>query len=149
MKTAELLMTVPGFISAQRFKGVSDSLAYCGIYSIRNAEVMSSPAYKNVGGGVRVEHWNSRITYWNRDIVDGVSVCPSVPDDYVLLVRNADTFGFEDNGIPFIRLGVTGLNKSVPYKGIAILPQKEGIAFARGHDDIRVYRSIGKQLFAS
>lgn len=149
MKTAEVLMTVSGFISAQRFKGVSDPLAYCGIYSIDNAEVMTSDAYRGVGGGVRVQHWNSHITYWNRDIVEGVSIAPGVAEHYVLLVKNADTLHFDDEGIPFIRLRVTGLNQSVRYKGIAVLPESEGMCVAEKCAGVRVYRAIGPQLLAA
>jgi hypothetical protein len=148
MKTAEVLMTVPGFVSAQRFKGVSDPLAYCGIYGIENAGVMTSEAYKGVGGGVRVQHWNSHITYWNRDIVEGVSIPPGVHESYVLLVKNADILDFDDEGIPFIRLSVTGLNKSVRYKGIAVLPESEGMRVAERCADVRVYKAIGPQLLA-
>ena len=149
MKTAEVLMTVPGFVSAQRFKGLSDPLAYCGIYSIENAEVMTSEAYRGVGGGVRVQHWNSHITYWNRDIVEGVSIAPGVAENCVLLVKNAEDLHFDDEGIPFIRLRVTGLNQSVRYKGIAVLPEIEGMRAAEECVGIRAYRAIGPQLLAT
>lgn len=146
MKSAELLMTVPGFLSAQRFKGISDPLAYCGIYSIRDAGVMTSPAYKGVGGGVRVQQWNSHITYWNRDIVEGVRIAPAVSDGYVLLIRNEEKIGFPDAGLPYIRLAVTGLNRSVKYKGMAIIPEQDAQELARTDTAARIYRPYEAQL---
>lgn len=146
MKSAELLMTVPGFLSAQRFKGITDPLAYCAVYGIRDAGVMSGPAYKGVGGGVRVQQWNSHIIYWNRDILQGISVPPCVADGYALVVRNAESFDFPDGGVPFVRLKVTGLNQSVPFKGIAVLPEEEALRAAGNDAGIRLYRPIAPQL---
>lgn len=148
MKSAELLMSVRGFRSAQRFKGLSDPLAYCAIYSIAAAEVMASPEYRSVGGGVRVEHWNSHIAYWHRDIVDGVTIAPPVPEGYVLLVKNAPSLDFPEGGLPFIRLTTVGLNKSVPYRGIAVVAADEAKCRIGEGSDIRVYEAIAPQLLA-
>ncbi len=147
MKPSELLMTVPGMLSAQRFKGVTEPLAYYAHYDIASADVLTSPAYKNVGGGVRVKNWNTHnIAYWHRDIADGVAVVPRVPDGYVLLVKKASALDFPDEGLPFIRLTAVGLEKSVPYRGIAIVPADEAKRKIGKDSEIRVYQPIGPQL---
>ena len=146
MKSAAVLMTVAGFRAAQRFKGVTDAMAYCGIYSIAAPEVMTSPEYRNVGGGTRVEHWNSHITYWHRDMVEGVGIAPAVPQGYSLLVTSSDRADFSDHGFPFIRLDVTGLNKSVAHRGIAVVPDDVAKSKAALEPDIRIYRPIAPQL---
>ena len=147
MKPAELLMTVPGIRSCQRFKGVSDPLAYYAHYDIDGAEVLTSPAYRGVGGGVRVKNWNSHnIAYWHRNIVEGVASVPAVPEGYLLLVKNASSLDFPDEGMPFIRLTTVGLDKTAQYRGIAVVPAGEAKLRISRDSDIRVYKPIAPQM---
>ena len=146
MKSAELFMSVPGFRSAQRFKGVTDPLAYCAVYSVASAEVMTSPGYLGIGGGVRVGHWNDRIAYWHRDTAEGLGIAPAVAEDHVLLMKKTASLDFADEGLPFIRLTTVGLNRSVPYRGVAILPAAEAMRRVKAGSDIQIYSPIAPQL---
>ena len=147
MKPPERYMSVPGFRSVQRFKGVTDPLAYCAIYSVSTAEVMTSPAYRGIGGGVHSGgQWNERLAYWHRDLVDGVAIAPPVPEGHVLLVKKTSSPDFPDEGLPFIRLTAIGLDKSAPYRGIAVVTADEATRRIAQGSDIRVYRPIAPQL---
>lgn len=146
MKPPELLMSVPGMLSSQRFKGVTEPLAYYAHYDLASPDVLTSDGYKNVGGGVRVKKWSDHnIENWKRDIADGISWTPEVPEGYVLLVKKAARLDFPDEGLPFIRLTTVGMDKSTPYRGFAIVPASETSRIAR-HSEIRVYRPVGPQL---
>ena len=148
MKPASLLMTVPGFLSAQRFKGVSEPLAYYAIYEITGGGVLTSDAYRNVGGGVRVKKWNSHnIAYWRRDLVDG-PVVPPVPEGYMLVVKTSSSPDFPDQGVPFTRLKTVDLDHSVAYRGIAVVPAAEAMRLVGKNPDILVYKPIAPQLTA-
>lgn len=147
MKPAALLMTVPGFLSAQRFKGVSEPLAYYAIYELTGGDVLTSDAYRNVGGGVRVKKWNSHnIAYWRRDLVGG-PVVPPVPEGYLLLVRNSTSVDFSEHGLSYIRLKTVGLDHAVPYRGMAIVPAVEAARLKT--PDILIYKPIAPQLTAA
>lgn len=146
MKPPERFMSVPGFRSAQRFKGITNPLAYCAIYSVACAEVMTSAAYKGIGGGVHTgKQWTEHIAYWERDLLDGVAIAPAVPEGYVLLVKKTSTLDFADDGLPYMHLTVAGLNnKAAPYCGIAVVP--EGEARRSNLKGVRDYRPITAQL---
>ena len=62
MKPSSAPLTVPGFRTAQRFKGVGLSPPpYLALYTIDFADVLTSNAYRNIGGGgLTAARWKPR-----------------------------------------------------------------------------------------
>jgi hypothetical protein len=129
MKPPSMLLAVPGFRAAQRFKGITRMpAAYLAIYSVESAEVMNSPAYKAAGGGnFLTEQWKPMITFWHRMLFDGIDVVPPVPLDEVLLVHDADQPEAHP-GLDFIWLHATGLDRPTPYRGLARASRSAALA---------------------
>lgn len=127
MKPAETLLTVPGFQTAQRFQGArSEPLAYCALYTVDSAEIMTSGTYRSVGGGGTHGSWKPLVSTWHRDLFDGLDRAPKVPDDSVLLVLDRANqeapAGLE--GVMWTK--AAGLDRSTPYRGFAIVKKTDG-----------------------
>jgi len=127
MKPPHILPTaVPGISTTQRFKGTSvKPPAYFAMYSVTSADVMTSDAYRNAGGGrLQTENWKHIITFWNRDLFDGANA-PDVPTDSMLLVLDRAAPEGSPLGIPFQWLRCVALDRSTPYRGLAVLRRDE------------------------
>lgn len=127
MKPPHILPTaVPGILSTQRFKGTNvNPPAYFAMYSVTSADVMASDAYRNAGGGrFQTENWKPIITFWNRDLFGGADA-PDVPMDCILLVLDRPAPGGSPLGLSFQWLPAVGLDRSTPYRGLAVLDRAE------------------------
>ena len=80
------LLTVPGFLSVQRFRACDDTPApYMNITSIETPEVFTSPAYGGGGGG-RFGDWDpSLILEWTRRLFTGIAEMPAVSEEQRLV----------------------------------------------------------------
>jgi hypothetical protein len=130
---------VPGIGSAQRFKtlspGHSPSLA---MYSIASAEVFADPYYQRVRG---MGEWLPLIEkrYYRRNLFAGADAAPDVGEHFVLLVADRE----RPAGIPGLSLTwleAVGLDRSTPYRGIAVVGRAAAEALA-GHG-VAVYRPV-------
>jgi hypothetical protein len=127
MKPPHILPTaVPGILTTQRFKGTNvNPPAYFAMYSVTSADVMTSDAYRNAGGGrFQTENWKPIITFWNRDLF-GDTDAPDVPMDSILLVLDRPAPEGSPLGIPFHWLPCIGLDRSTPCRGLAVLGRTE------------------------
>lgn len=123
MKPPQILPTaVPGVSSTQRFKGINiNPPAYFAMYSVASADVMRSDAYRNAGGGrFQTEDWKPLITFWHRDLFGGADA-PDVPMDAILLVLDRPAPEASPPGIPFQWLPAVDLDRSTPYRGLAVV----------------------------
>lgn len=126
MKPPHILPTaVPGISTTQRFKGINiRPPAYFAMYSVTSADVMTSDAYRNAGGGrFQTEDWKPIITFWNRDLFEGDA--PDVPMDATLLVLDRPAPEGSPLGIPFQWRACIGLDRSTPCRGLAVLGRAE------------------------
>lgn len=134
-----IMVTVPGIGSAQRFKtdsvGHSPSLA---MYSIASADVFADPYYQRVRG---MGEWLPLIDrgYYRRNLFAGLDAAPEVENDCVLI--------FDDRsrpasipGLALTWLEAAGLDRSTPYRGIAVVARADGAALT-GHG-LAVYRPV-------
>jgi hypothetical protein len=138
-----IMVTVPGIGSAQRFKtaapGHSPSLA---MYSIASPDVFVDPYYQRVRGmGEFLPLIDRR--YYRRNLFAGLDAAPRVGDDSVLLVADRDRPS-EIAGIALIWLEAVGLDRSTPYRGIAIVERTAADGLARG--DVAVYRPVTMRM---
>lgn len=127
MKPPHILPTaVPGISTTQRFKGINvRPPAYFAMYTVTSADVMTSDAYRNAGGGrFQTEDWKPIITFWNRDLFDRATA-PDVPLDSILLVLDRPAPEGTPHGIPFQWMTCTGLDRSTPCRGLAVVGRVE------------------------
>jgi hypothetical protein len=112
-----IMATVPGVYSAQRFTtthaGHSPSLA---MYGVASADVFQGEYYLSVRG---MGEWLPLIDkrWYRRNLFDGLATAPMVNDDQVLLVADRD---MPDATLSFTWLKVAGIDRSTPYRGIAV-----------------------------
>ncbi len=135
-----IMVTVPGISSAQRFKtvsrGYSPSLA---MYTIASPDVFGDPYYQSVRG---MGEWLPLIDkqHYRRNLFEGLDTAPDVSDDCVLIV--ADREGpAELPGLTLTWLKTVGLDRSTPYRGIAVVMRTAAEAFT-GYS-VGVYRPVG------
>ncbi len=116
-----IMATVPGVSSAQRFKtdtpGFPPSFA---IYSVASPAVFDDPYYLSVRG---MGEWLPLIDrrYYQRNLFEGLEHAPLVADEERLLVADRAQPGGAIGGIEFIWLKSIGLDRSTPYRGIAVV----------------------------
>ena len=134
-----VMVTVPGISSAQRFTtgspGYSPSLA---MYSVASADVFADPYYQRVRGmGAWLPLIDTR--HYRRNLFAGLENAPDVPDDRALVVVDRERPA-ELPGLTLTWLETVGLDRSTPYRGIAVVTRSSAEALA-GHD-AGVYRPV-------
>jgi hypothetical protein len=116
----QIMVTVPGVTSAQRFKtasgGFPRSLA---LYSIASPGVFSDPYYQSIRG---MGEWLQLIDrrYYRRNLFDGLDRAPSIGDDQVLLIADREHPEPELAGAEWAWLECVGIDRSTPYRGVAV-----------------------------
>ncbi|WP_143705221.1 hypothetical protein [Pollutimonas nitritireducens] len=117
-----IMETVDGIHSARRFKSESEgcppSLA---MYSVEAIAVFEDPYYQKIRG---MGEWLPLIdrAFYCRNLFEGMSVAPEVPADRALWVVDRDTPDLVLGDVGFTWLISVGLDRSTPYRGIAVVP---------------------------
>jgi hypothetical protein len=138
-----VMASVPGIASAQRFKtdtpGFPPSLA---LYSVASAAVFSDPYYQSVRG---MGEWLDLIDrrYYQRNLFDGLARAPAVADAERLLVADSTHAEGAIAGIEFTWLECVGIDRSTPYRGIAVLG---AAALPRLPSRVAVYRAATRRV---
>jgi hypothetical protein len=116
-----IMATVPGVSSAQRFKtdtpGSSPSLA---IYSMTSGDIFKDPYYLSVRG---MGEWLALIDkkYYKRNLFSGLDFAPQVAGTQCMLVADREKPEGAIAGIAFTWLKCEGIDRSTPYRGIAVV----------------------------
>jgi len=119
------LVSVPGIRTAQRFKAIDCTPSrYLAMYSIESAEVYSSAAYKEIGGGgSQSARFHQAYQLWTRNLFDGASRAPAVADGQRVLVfdrevaPHPDALVFDGDVSPHRDLRTT--SEAAPLSGAA------------------------------
>lgn len=133
----DLMRSVPGFHSAQRFKtqnrGYSPSTA---MYTLESADVFNDPYYLSKRG---MGEWKPLIDlrWYKRNLFDGLDAAPHVADDQVLLMADRDTPDPALPGMTWLR--AVAIDKSTPYRGIQVISSQDAVHWD-GHAGLGVYR---------
>ena len=133
----DLMRSVPGFGSAQRFKtssaGYSPSTA---MYTLASEDVFKDPYYLSVRG---MGDWKPLIDlhYYKRNLFDGLDKAPHVVADQVLLMADRSEPDVALKGMTWLR--AVAIDKSTPYRGIQVIPSSD-IARWNGHPHLGLYR---------
>ena len=81
--------------------------------------------------------------HYHRNLFDGLDAAPDVPTDRVLIVADAERPA-EFPGVVLAWLSAAGLDRSTPYRGIAVVDRATADGLAR--DDIGIYRPDGRRV---
>ena len=117
----EIMVTVPGITSGQRFKTVTSghppSLA---MYSVASADVFQDPYYLSVRG---MGEWLPLIDrrYYRRNLFTGLDHAPAVARAEVLLVAERSAPDERLADLDWTWLECVGVDRSTPYRGIAVV----------------------------
>lgn len=132
-----LMASVSGVDSAQRFK--TDSLLNSpslAMYTMRSVDVFTDPYYLSIRGlGEFLPLIDKR--WYRRNLFSGLDIAPAVANDEVMLVWDAPA-PRETPGIDFVWLEAVAVDKSTPYRGIAVVPAHQRRTDSAA--DVAVYR---------
>lgn len=140
------MASVPGISSAQRFKtdmpGFSPSFS---VYSVASAAVFDTPYYLSVRG---FGEWLSLIDrrYYKRNLFDGIDEAPLAAADSRLLVADRERPADPGAGVEFIWLKSVGLDRSTPYRGLAVVDAARPLPHEA---TIVVYRPVTARISGS
>ena len=86
------LISVPGIYTAQRFKAIGCVPSrYLAMYSIESADVYTSEAYKNIGGGgSQSASFHHAYQLWTRNLFEGALRAPVVRDGQRVFVFDSE-----------------------------------------------------------
>jgi hypothetical protein len=124
----DLMRSVPGFGSAQRFKtksaGYSPSTA---MYTLASADVFNDPYYLSKRG---MGEWKPLIDlrYYKRNLFDGLDHAPHVGAEQVLLMADREQPDSSLPGMTWLR--AVAIDKSTPYRGIQVVSAEEADRWA-------------------
>lgn len=155
------LLSVPGFLSAQRFRALDDEPApYLNLTCIATAELFTNPTYRSSGGG-RFGPWDiALIIDWKRRLFEGMTEMPAVPDAMRLAILDRAPHEAPDLGVKFHWLQgldwqavanyreAVALDASVPQRGFAIIDLATATAWPP-LPGLRLYAPICPQRVAS
>lgn len=143
-----IMRTVDGIDSAERFQtsspGWPPSLA---MYTIRSAAVFQDPYYLKIRG---MGPWAPLIDqrFYKRNLFDAVKEvgtantplsAPQVPAGNVLVVTDRASPALEIEGLNFLWLASVGLDKSTPYRGIAVADSTQAETLT-SHPELALYK---------
>lgn len=116
-----VLLSVPGFRSAQRFRNVGDKPLYLAIYTVDSPAVFQTQTYINAGGnGANSARFRPAYQMWKRNLFDDPGRALSVDMTRFLLVED-----IADAGTPARagakRLPCTGMHKTTAYRDLTAL----------------------------
>jgi hypothetical protein len=126
-----IMMTVPGISP-----GYSPSLA---MYAIASAAVFQDSYYQRVRG---MGDWLPLIQkeHYHRNLFEGLVQAPVVASDCVLIVADRDR-PVDLPGVALIWLKCVGIDRSTPYRGIAVV-RSDGAGADAARGDIALYRPV-------
>ena len=125
-KHIDMLLTIPGFLTAQRFHCPEATRApFLALYRLSGPEVMTSEAYTSKAGRMSVDpKFRPNMQNWDRNLVQGPegTADPDLSTDMgtemVLLDRQSDNAPPLPGGLT--PLEVIGLDKTIAERGVAV-----------------------------
>jgi hypothetical protein len=146
-----VLLSVPGFSTAQRFESLAPCRApYLAAYSVTSADVFDSAPYRQRGGRASPGEWVPLMINWDRNLFDGLTHMPEVKPGEILAVVDAAPDEIANFPFNLRPLRCVGLDCTVASRGIAVLSAAQHAAAAtRANEHIRFYRALTPQLRAA
>jgi len=143
----DILLTVPGFHTAQRFLCATAWPApYLAIYSVEGPDVFESKAYRERGGRDSTGEWKPTMVNWDRNLYDGLKRVPAVVETEVLLLTEDYPAVVASTGVAFSWLAAVGLDRTIERRGLAVVDAARGRRIAdQSAGRVRVYRPLMPQ----
>ena len=139
-----VMLTVDGIESAQRFELLrGDASPSLAIYTLASPEVFRDAYYLSIRG---MGQWLPLIdrAQYHRNLFAGLDSAPEVPDTGLLLVADRDEPEPLLGGIAWTWLEAVGLDRSTPYRGIAVVSAAHATRVPRA--DVASYRPVTGRL---
>jgi hypothetical protein len=145
-----VLLSVPGFSTAQRFQSMAPCRApYLAAYSVTSAAVFDSAPYRQRGGRASPGDWAPLMINWDRNLFDGLTHMPEIRPDQFLAVVDAAPDELAHSPLKSHPLHCVGLDRTVQSRGIAVLSADEyATVAAQASERVRFYRPLTPQLHA-
>ena len=117
-----VLLSVPGFRTAQRFRNVGASPRYLAIYTVDSPAVFQTQTYINAGGnGANSVRFRPAYQMWKRNLFDDAERAINVDTSQFLLVE--DVASAATPARPGAkRLTCTGMHKTTAYRDLTMVP---------------------------
>lgn len=141
-----ILLSVPGFSTAQRFASMTPCRApYLAAYSVTSGEVFDSAPYRQRGGRASPGEWAPLMVNWDRNLFDGLTHMPDVKPDEVLAVIDKSLITL--NNFKLHPLHCIGLDRTVQNRSIAVLSADEHATLVpSANEHVRFYKPLTQQL---
>lgn len=134
-----VLLAVPGFHSAQRFRIPSTKPSrYMAMYTVDGPQTFQSQVYIQAGGnGANSVRFRPAYQVWIRNLFADVDTAPDVPDGHRLVTLDR---GAPQTDTPARMLWgrAVGFHQTTPYRGLAVVPAAE-VGPWRGLAGVTVY----------
>jgi hypothetical protein len=143
-----VLLSVPGFSTAQRFQSIAPCRApYLAAYSVASGDVFESAEYRSRGGRASPGEWVPLMINWDRNLFDGLVEMPEVAPDQILAVLDAAPQAIAQCALKLQPLIGAGLDRTVVSRGIAVLSADAHAHWAaRSIAQLRFYRPLTPRL---
>ncbi len=120
-----MLLTIPGFLSAQRFECLEEARApFLAVYRLADVEVLERPSYRTRAGRLSVpEEFRERMLNWDRNLLHGETGALEVPsDDDGPVLTVLDRVDSSAPALPdaFSALEVIGLDRTIAERGVRV-----------------------------
>jgi hypothetical protein len=141
------LLSIPGFRASQRFEAIHAADApFVALHEVDSGEIFGSPTYRAQAGPSNTGEWQSRMGNWRRNLFARDDT-PDVPMDARLVVLEDGADRAVAERVPVQWMEAVGLDRSVPRRGLAVLPPPVAERLA-GTPGVRVLKPIGPRLRA-
>ncbi len=125
------LVSLDGLATAQRFQAVEKGTQfweYLALYTVPNLDVYDTDAYRAIGGGGNASKAFHHAISRRRNVYDGVSRMPEVPETHRVLLCEDTAQGIGLPGILFVPLKASAGNQQAGATKIDGQPERRAIA---------------------
>lgn len=146
-RNIEVLMSVPGFVTGQRFKGTdSHPPRYMAMYTVESLTVFESKAYVDAGGnGANSQRFRPAYQVWIRNLFESPRPAPAVGDGECLVVVDSAEKQEPIAGVAMTWLASIGFHRSTPYRGLGVVAEHNALPL-QSLANVLVYRPLTPQL---
>jgi hypothetical protein len=140
------LLAIPGFRASQRFEAIHVAESpFVALHEVDSPEIFAGPTYRASAGPGNTGEWQAKMGHWHRNLFRGIDHTPEVPMDARLVVVEDGAGPALPDGVPVQWMEAVGLDRSVPRRGLAVMPPETADPLA-GRPGIRVLRPLGPRL---
>jgi len=121
-KHITMLLTIDGFLSAQRYETTHEARApFLAVYKLRDTGVMESTNYTSKAGRTSVNPtFRDKMSNWDRNLVQGDIDNMDVPDGGCMVLIDRTTPDSPPLPDDFTALEIVGLDATIVQRGVRI-----------------------------